>query len=138
MKAGAVTLVLICSALFPLAGHADSYAGEYRFGWTNDTYQTAGNLVIGVTDMGDNHYLVSGVIEKTTPPPTEFVPVHGNVEILQGQVHLTISFVSMSDVYVGTEMLRAVLEPGRLTGPFKGVGIYNGIENFEGSMWLLP
>ena len=133
MNTGRFWLVFLGIAFLALTSQANQYFGELNFAWTNDTYQTSGQLKIGVTHIGDGHYLASGKIIKLAPAPTETVPVYGNAEIIDGQVHLTISFVGNG----GTESLRAILQPGTLSGIFKGVGIYGTIDNYQGSMWLL-
>lgn len=81
--------------------HASDYLGEFCFQSQRD-----GTIFrLAVTDMGDGHFLVNG---KAIAVNGKFAPIHGNAEIGQEAILLTLNggvlLSSNGTTITGTEM----------------------------------
>ena len=75
-----------------------------------------GDLVrLGVTHMGDNHFLVTG---SASDPlfPGDAIPVHGNAEIVGGQILMTVNASGAEATEVFASTAHVILDPATLVG----------------------
>ncbi|MFQ5962228.1 MAG: hypothetical protein ACE5MG_12610 [Candidatus Methylomirabilales bacterium] len=116
-----VTLIFMVGFLISsgISGVEAQFApGEYlgQFCWDN----LGATVVLGVTHMGDNHFLVSGTV---TFLQGDTAPFHGNAEIVGGQVLMTVnaSGDELTEVFATTA--HVILDPATLDGTIEFLNV---------------
>ena len=108
-------------------------AGKPLFGrgdycWNFDLNAMSMTLQLGVTHIGGGHNLCSGLFTITGPPgPYQNMqfPAYGNLEIVGGEIYLTLSLAGVRDEIIGIDMMKAILNPDNLNGTFEWIGVYS-------------
>ncbi len=68
--------------------------------------------------------MCSGVFTVTEPTSTQF-PVHGNVELLGGEIYVTLSLAHrLRNSSLGLTVLEARLDPTDLNGTFESINLF--------------
>jgi len=85
-KFATVSLVMIFFLMLGIA-ISDAYAGNYlgEFCWQDEE---GGIAKLAVTDMGNGHFLLNGIL---TEDEGEIGVMHGNAEIVGDKVYITIT-----------------------------------------------
>ena len=115
-----VSFVLMVCFLFTFeipSVMAIKYLGE--FCWQTDDGDI---LELGVTHIGDGHYLVTGKLVETDG---KIEPVNGNAEIINNKVYMTTSSAGGHASETWTFTGRWVLEKATLNGTVEIMGVYH-------------
>jgi hypothetical protein len=92
--------LFILTGIFPFAASADDYLGEFCLAM--EEYPEGWRFKMGVSHMGDGHYVLSGVEYQ---PGGALAPVHGGAQLIDD------SFViSVTVAYNGTDESRSFIE----------------------------
>ena len=86
-----------------------AYLGELCWDHLGDIF------VLGVTHMGDNHFPVAGSVSNPLVPGIT-VPVHGNAEIVGGQILMTLNASGAGPAAVLASTAHVILDPAILVG----------------------
>jgi hypothetical protein len=108
---------------FTLSANANDYLGEFCWNFSS-TNEVAGSMRVGVTRLGDGHFLVSGKATVTTPINGQF-PVFGNAEWVDGDIVLTVTNAGVRNGIIGIDLTKAVLDPSTLDGTSEWIGTYS-------------
>ena len=118
---------------------ADSLSGEHfwNFSITSDGTPVLGTLRLGVMNIGQDHYLCSGIMTVTEPFSLSF-NTFGNMEYVNDELSCTLSLQGKrfedENYTVGIDMLTITIDPNTLNGTSEGIGAYpGGIEYSQGT-----
>ena len=131
----AILFVLsVFSGVNPQKTDAGEYVGDFCWNWSNQTPAESGTLQLGITHIGGGHYLCSGIMSVTEPISAKF-PVHGNVEIISGEIYVTLSLAHrLRNNTLGSTILEAKLNPTNFNGPFEAINLFvDDVEISEGA-----
>jgi len=120
-------------------GDTDGLSGEHcwTFSSTTDETPVSGTLRLGVMNIGQDHYLCSGIMTVTEPFSVNFT-TFGNMELVDNEIRCTLSVQGKrfeNESYtVGIDMLTVTIDPNTLNGTSEGIGIYpDAIELSQGA-----
>ncbi len=94
------------------------YLGELCWDHLGDIY------VLGVTHMGDNHFLVAGSVTNPLFPGFT-VPVNGNAEIVGGQILITLNASGAGPAAVIASTAHVILDPATLVGTIEFLDLFH-------------
>jgi len=117
-KFATVSLVMIFFLMLGIAV-SDAYAGNYlgEFCWQDSE---GGITKLAVTDMGNGHYLLNGIL---TEDEGEIGVMHGNAEIVGDKVYMTITAAGSAEDETWSWTGSFILELATLNGKREGVSI---------------
>jgi hypothetical protein len=110
---------------------SDALSGEHcwNFSSTTDGTPVLGTLRLGVMNIGQDHYLCSGIMAVTEPISFNFT-AFGNMEYVDDELRCTLSAQGTrfeNESYtVGIDMLTITIDPNTLNGTSEGIGVYTG------------
>jgi len=120
-------------------GDADGLSGEHCWAFSSTTVGTpvVGTLRLGIMNIGQDHYLCSGIVTVTEPISLYFT-TFGNMELVDNELRCTLSVQGKrfeNESYtVGIDMLTVTIDPNTLDGTSEGIGVYaGGIEYSQGT-----
>jgi hypothetical protein len=121
-------------------GDADSFSGEHCWTYSGTTEGTPvlGTVRLGIMNIGQDHYLCSGIMTITEPLSIHFT-AFGNMEFVDNELRGTFStqgkrFDNEGNYTVGIDMTTITLDPNTLNGTSEGIGIYpDAIELSQGT-----
>ena len=117
---------------------ASDYVGDLCWSFSNPTQGTSGTIRLGISHIGGGHYLTSGVASVTTPIVVQ-VPVHGNVEIIGGEIVSTLTAPGSRNGVIGNDMQKIKLNSSTLNGSFESIGVYSdAVEISNGTLTHTP
>lgn len=119
---------------------ADGFSGEHcwTFSRTTDGTPVSGTLRLGIMNIGEGHYLCSGILTITEPFSIHFT-TFGNMEFVDNEIRCTLSvqgkrFDNEGNYTVGIDMVTVTIDPNTLNGTSEGIGIfYDAIELSQGT-----
>lgn len=118
---------------------ADSLSGEHfwNFSITSDGTPVLGTLRLGVMNIGQDHYLCSGIMTVTEPFSLSF-NTFGNMEYVNDELSCTLSLQGKrfedESYTLGIDMLTVTIDPNTLDGTSEGIGAYpGGVEHSQGT-----
>ncbi|MFO8084264.1 MAG: hypothetical protein R6U27_08105 [Desulfobacterales bacterium] len=123
--------------------YAADYIGDACWNFKR-TDNTSGIIKIGISHIGGAHFLCSGVITVTEPINFQ-APTFGNIELINDEIHLTLSLtglrnnqIEVENINIGIDMIKAILNPNNLNGEYQSVGTYSGaFENSGGTLQFI-
>ena len=95
--------------------------GDYCWNYYNYDFNTSGTLQLGVTNIGGDHNLCSGLFTVTGEG---IFPAYGNLEIVGDDIYLTLSLAGVRDGEIGIDKMKAILDSD-LVGTFESFGVYS-------------
>jgi hypothetical protein len=113
--------------------NANNYVGEYCWDFST-TLGTIGVIKLGVSDLGDGHYICSGTISVSSPIVI-VRPASGNAEFVGDEILVTLNFAGIRNDKIGTELFNITLDSKTISGDLEGIGVYfDAVELFEGTV----
>jgi len=117
------------------------FAGEHFWSVSNTVEGTpvSGTLRLGVIEVGEGHYLCSGVFAVTDPLSFQF-STFGNMESLDNEVRGTLLLQGTrcydeGNCTIGIDMMTITMDPNTLNGTSEGIGVYHdAIEHSKGTV----
>jgi len=97
----------------------------YCWNFSNPILGISGKVQLRFANIGGSSYLVSGMSTVTYPVTMQF-PVYGNVELVGGNMYLTLTLAGIRNGVIGIDMQKAQLDPITLNGTFEQIGVYSG------------
>ena len=113
--------------------------GDFCWNFVNPDLYISGTLQLGVTNIGGDHHLCSGLFTITSSGDPAYVgmqfPAYGNLEIVEEVIYLTLSLAGIRNVEIGIDMMKAILDPDSLSGTFEWIGVYSdAVELSDGTL----
>ena len=126
--------ISLFNGTIPENASAGEYVGDFCWEFFRKTPEVSGTLQLGVYHIGGGHFICSGLFKVTAPISIER-PVYGNAEYVGEEIFLTLSLAGVRNGVIGSDTMRANLNPENLSGPFEYIGIYfDAVEISEGSL----
>ena len=134
-------IIALLNVVTAIKADAGEYLGDYCWNatMTVDGTPVSWTIQLGINHMGGGHCLCSGIITVTDPFSLQ-VTAFGNVELLENEIRVTLSyqgkkFDDHGNYTVGNDMDTIILDPYTLNGVIEGIGIYDdGAELSEGTV----
>ncbi len=121
----------LLSCINVMEAEAGDYIGEccWHFTITTNGSQASGTLQLGISHLGGDHYLCSGIIAVKNPIVFQ-LPTFGNVEFIGNKIIVTLSdqgrrYENAEQYTIGIDMSTITLDAQTLNGSFEGIGVYS-------------
>ena len=118
-------IVATCALLLgiiPTQAAAGDYIGDFCWRYADDRGGT-GIVKLGLSHMGGGHFLCSGVTSAGDPVVYQ-TPIHGNVEVVGGEIQLNLILAGIRNGAMGIQMVKGRLNPSTLSGTSESTGVY--------------